>query len=143
MTKRLAFFCMLLFVAVGAKAQIYCYHCYKIISVSKDGRQEALPIFTNYRYFTFQGDLLFEYSLPGKASKKDKMAWKYNGMRNNGHLVYFRYYRNIFGKYDELVKYFDEDRYDLCYVSDDRNLICIVEDGIHNYYERCPDWNCR
>ncbi len=102
-----------------------------------------MPVIIEYQYFTFQGDLLFEYFLSGKASKKDNIAWKYNGMRDNGHLCYFRYYRNIFGKYDELVEYLDKDRCDICYVSDDRNLICIVENGIYHYYERCPDRNCK
>lgn len=142
MAKKLTFICVLLLLAIVAKSQIYCYHCYKEVSTN-GGRQQLLPIIISYRYFTFQGDLLFEYALSGKASKKDKMAWKFTGMRDRGHLCYFRYYRNIWGKYDDMVEYIDKDRCDICYVSDDRNLICIVEDGIYSYYERCPDRNCR
>lgn len=142
MTKRLTIICLFLLAVAGLKAQVYCYHCYKEISTNS-GRQQLLPVIIEYQYFTFQGDLLFEYSLSGKASKKDKMAWKYAGWRDRGYLVYFKYYRDIWGKYDELVEFFDKDRCDICYVSDNHNLICVVEDGIYKYYERCPDWNCR
>jgi hypothetical protein len=145
MAKKLTLLFLLLLAVAGVKAQIYCYHCYKEVTVTKDGRQEMLPWFTPYnKFFTFQGDLLFEYPLYGKAGKKDKMAWKYDGMRDKGNLLYFLYYRSFFGQYDDPVEYADKNRYDICYVSDDRNWICICKDAcIYSYYQRCPDWNCR
>lgn len=142
MTKRLVIACLLLLSVAGVKAQTYCYHCYKSVYKTNSGYQYCQE--DSYRYFTFQGDFLFDYSHPDKPNSKDKTAWKYTGLRHDGHLMYSKYYRNAFGNYNDLVEYTNKDYYENYYVSDNRNLIRYNSgDDVYYYYERCSDRNCR
>jgi len=145
MTKKLIFTCILLLTVAGLKAQTYCYYWYESAEDKGSGWQYSYSDYNDsysFLKFTFKGDFLFDPIWYGEGSDR---AWKLHSVENDGYLIYREYYKNIFGKW-KLVDY--SGLFIQYYkVSGDRKKIvyCKVTESFTelNYFERCPDWNCR
>jgi len=136
-------FCMFLFCSLGAKAQTYCYHCYKYTNYN--GVAESRDY---YKYITFQDNWLYPsqnaspyVSINGKV---EYMAFLYTGRKNADGDLYYGCYDPK--ERDPYIGDINLPRYNSYYylVSEDRSMINVVVKGISvSSYELCTDKNCK